>query len=180
LAILPRSKRRWASRLLRAPLSLLSGWERFAVGIVADKDFAIACLLLQDQQRLIAAGKVQRWDVVKWSVTVNLGLAVASVGIAKGAGGLFFLFAILVAAGAGLVYHYNKGMTGARRDADRVTAYLKDSGSDLSKILPVELPEQVRARTPAMYDAEELYIFCCIISGSILPALFAWLFKAAQ
>jgi hypothetical protein len=146
---------------------------------VADKDFAIACLLLQDQQRLIAAGKAQRWDVVKWSVTVNLALAVASVGIAKGAGGLFFLFAILVAAaGAGLVYHYNKRMTGARRDSDRVTAYLKDSGSDLSKILPVELPEQVRARTPAMYEAEELYIFGYIIASSILPALFAWLFKA--
>jgi hypothetical protein len=37
-----------------------------------DQDFQIASLLLQDQQRLIAAGKVQRWDVVKWTIAVNL------------------------------------------------------------------------------------------------------------
>ena len=40
---------------------------------MTDKAFAIACLLLQDQRSLIAAGKAQRWDVVKWVVAVNLG-----------------------------------------------------------------------------------------------------------
>jgi len=81
---------------------------------VTDKDFAIACLLLQDQQRLIAAGRVQRWDVVKWVAAVNLGLATASIVIGKSTG-LFFLFSMLVAAaGAYFVYHYNQRTTGAR------------------------------------------------------------------
>ena len=124
------------------------------------------------QQRLIAAGKVQRWDVVKWATVVNLALATASVTIGTG-GGLFFLFAVLVAAaGGGLVYHYNKRMTGARRGSDQVTAYFHEAGIDLSKIIPVE--EARGDRTPGMYDAEELYIFGYIIGGSILPAFLAW------
>ena len=140
---------------------------------MTDKEFAVACLLLQDQQRLIAAGKVQRWDFVKWTVTVNLAFAAASLGIAEGAGGLFFLFTILVAAaGGGLVYHYNKRMTGARADSDRATAYFRESEIDLSKIIPV-VPTR-GDRTPAMYDSEELYIFGYIIVGSILPAFLAW------
>jgi len=106
---------------------------------VQDHDFAIASLLLQDQQKLIAAGKVQRWDVVKWTITVNLALATASAGIGKpGTGVIIFFFTVLVAAaGSYLVYHYNKRMTGARRDAAKVTAYFRDAGIDLSKIIPV-------------------------------------------
>jgi hypothetical protein len=140
---------------------------------VTDQDFQISCLLLQDQQRLIAAGKVQRWDVVKWSVAFNLALATASVSIDKGTGGLFFFFAVLVAAaGGGLVYHYNKRITGARGDSEKVTNYFRDAGIDLSKIIPTQARDD---RAPAMYDAEELYIFSYIIAGSILPPLFAWL-----
>ena len=56
-----------------------------------DQDFAIASLLLQDQQRLIAAGKVQRWDVVKWTTAVNLALATASVGIGTSGAGIIIV-----------------------------------------------------------------------------------------
>jgi hypothetical protein len=140
-----------------------------------DRDFAIASLLFQDQQRLIAAGKVQRWDVVKWTVAVNLALATASVGIGTaGAGIIIVVFTVLVALGGWvLVRHYNRQVTGARRDADKIVAYFRDDGIDLSKIIPVA---QDRAdRPPEMYDAEELYMFGSIIALSILPALLAWL-----
>jgi hypothetical protein len=140
-----------------------------------DRDFAIASLLLQDQQRLIAAGKVQRWDVVKWTIAVNLALATASVGIGTaGAGIIIVVFTVLVALGGWvLVRHYNRRVTGARRDADKIVAYFRDDGIDLSKIIPVA---QDRAdRPPEMYDAEELYMFGSIIALSILPALLAWL-----
>jgi hypothetical protein len=135
-----------------------------------DQDFAIASLLLQDQQRLIAAGNVQRWDVVKWTIAVNLALATASVGIGTaGAGIMIVVFTVLVALGGWvLVRHYNRRITGARGDADKVTAYFRDAGVDLSKIIPV-------AQDRAAYDAEELYIFGSIIALSILPALLAWL-----
>ena len=76
------------------------------------EDFKIACLYLEGSQRVVAAGKVQRWEVVKWAVTANFALATASVALRTG--GLFFLFSVLVAmAGGALVYHYNRRMTGA-------------------------------------------------------------------
>ena len=145
-----------------------------------DQDFAIASLLLQDQQRLIAAGKVQRWDVVKWTIAVNLALATASVSIGTdGAGIIIVVFTVLVALGGGaLVYHYNRRITGARRDADRVTAYFREAGIDFSKIVPVE--RALGDRAPEMYDAEELSIFGSIIVLSILPALLAWLVSMAS
>jgi hypothetical protein len=141
---------------------------------VQDQDFAIASLLLQDQQRLIAAGKVQRWDVVKWTIAFNLALATASVSIGTaGAGIIIVVFTVLVALGGWvLVRHYNRRVTGARRDADKIVAYFRDAGIDLSKIIPVA---QNGADPPEMYDTEELYIFGSIIALSILPALLAWL-----
>ena len=135
-----------------------------------DQDFAIASLLLQDQQRLIAAGNVQRWDVVKWTIAVNLALATAPVGIGtSGAGIIIIVFTVLVALGGGaLVYHYHRRITGAWRDADRVAAYFREAGIDFSKIIP-------GYRAPEMFDTEELSIFGSIIVLSILPALLAWL-----
>jgi hypothetical protein len=131
--------------------------------------------LFQDQQRLIAAGKVQRWDVVKWTIAVNLALATASVGIGTaGAGIIIVVFTVLVALGGWvLVRHYNRQVTGARRDADKIVAYFRDDGIDLSKIIPVA--QDQADRPPEMYDAEELYMFGSSIALSILPALLAWL-----
>jgi len=142
---------------------------------VQDQDFAIASLLLQDQQRLIAAGKVQRWDVVKWTTAVNLALATASVGIGtSGAGIIIVVFTVLVALGGGsLVYHYHRRITGAWSDADRVAAYFREAGIDFSKIIP-------GYRAPEMYDTEELSILGSIIVLSILPALLAWLVSMAS
>ena len=54
--------------------------------------------MLDDHRRLIAAGKTQRWDVVKWAVTIiNMALAAASMAVKQqqvSAGGLFSLLAI--------------------------------------------------------------------------------------
>ncbi len=43
-----------------------------------DKIFQVIAAALDDCRRLIAAGKVQRWDVVKWGVTVNTALGAAA------------------------------------------------------------------------------------------------------
>jgi hypothetical protein len=75
---------------------------------------------LDDQRRLIAAGKVQRWDVVKWGVTINVALAAATAAIPfEGAFDLFpFVLAVLVALVSWLlVLHCNRRTTGARNDA---------------------------------------------------------------
>ena len=44
-----------------------------------DDEIRFALGVLDDHRRLIAAGKTQRWDIVKWAVTVNIALAGASV-----------------------------------------------------------------------------------------------------
>jgi hypothetical protein len=83
---------------------------------VQDQDFAIASLLLQDQQRLIAAGKVQRWDVVKWTIAINLALATASVSIGKpGVGVIIVFFTVLVAA-AGVLSRFSLQQAHNRRE----------------------------------------------------------------
>jgi protein-S-isoprenylcysteine O-methyltransferase Ste14 len=43
-----------------------------------EEELKVVYSALDDQRRLIAAGKVQRWDVVKWAVTVNVALATAA------------------------------------------------------------------------------------------------------
>ena len=94
-----------------------------------EEELKVIYSALDDQRRLIAAGKVQRWDVVKWGVTVNVGLATAAAAIPfKGAFNLFglavpfslipFLLAVLVAFTSWLlVLHYNRRATGARTSA---------------------------------------------------------------
>ena len=44
-----------------------------------DKELQVIFSALDDCRRLIAASKVQRWDAVKWGVTVNVALAAVAV-----------------------------------------------------------------------------------------------------
>ena len=46
-----------------------------------EEELKVVYSALDDQRRLIAAGKVQRWDVIKWAVTVNVALATAAAAI---------------------------------------------------------------------------------------------------
>ena len=81
-----------------------------------DREFDLARYFLEDNQKLIAAGKIQRWDIVKWGVTVNLALAAAAISLRR-AGDLFFYFSAFVAwlAWAMAVYHDSK-ITRARKN----------------------------------------------------------------
>jgi hypothetical protein len=46
---------------------------------MTQEDFKFASAMLDNRQGMIAAGKLQRWDVVKWTVTVNVALAAAGI-----------------------------------------------------------------------------------------------------
>jgi hypothetical protein len=83
----------------------------------ASESLQLALIYLQDTQRIIAAGKVQRWEVLKWAVTVNLAFAAAGAATKIGAWPLFglFSFCVLVAiTSMFLLNHYNNRITGAR------------------------------------------------------------------
>src|SRR5437899_1897307 len=87
-------------------------------------DFKVVGSLLDDHRRIIAAGKAQRWDVVKWAVTVNVGIATASLALQHPV--VFLSFSLLVATiGIVLIFHYTQRMTGARNNAARAYEYLQ-------------------------------------------------------
>ena len=44
----------------------------------SDEEIKFAFSSLDDDRKLISAGKVQRWEVTKWAVALNVGLASAS------------------------------------------------------------------------------------------------------
>ena len=133
-----------------------------------DRDFQFACTSLGDRQRLIAASKLQRWDVVKWTVTVNVALAAAAIA----AGGdynlhLSLLAAIVAAVGWGLMLYYNLRLTRTRDEMfvteNYLANYLATNGVDYSAITG-KAPKKVGF----FYDCEELAIFTVIQWLSII------------
>jgi hypothetical protein len=132
----------------------------------------LAFIYLQDCQRLIAAGKVQRWEVLKWAVTVNVALAAAAA--ATGARGTTLLglfgFCVFVAAvSIYLLYHYNRRMTGARDAMDKIMERLSTDFPDIEKFTGKDRYPATQEKL-ARYDKEEMAIFPYIIGFSILPA----------
>jgi len=139
---------------------------------MTDKEFQIACLYLQDCQRLIAAGKAQRWDVVKWTVTVNIALGAASAATQQ-ANSYFFLLSVLVATlGWILINHYDRRVTGARKNSDKPVTYLINQGVDIESITG---GPTVYGDTSRLYDLPELAGFMyALFVVSIAPAFLAW------
>ena len=122
-------------------------------GKKGDREFQVIVSALDDCRRLIAAGKVQRWDVVKWGVAVNVALATATATATAAAlahkplGRPLFLLALAVAiASSLLVGHYNKRITGARRTATILTEWLKSSYDiDYNDILKTDVARDYSA-----------------------------------
>ena len=85
-----------------------------------------------DARALIASGKTQRWEVVKWATVVNL--ALASVAATKDRAALLpnaFWFSLLVAVVALiLIVLATKRINGARKRLERINVWIaKNSGS---------------------------------------------------
>jgi hypothetical protein len=160
-------------------------------GKIADRNFQIIVSAMDDCRRFIAAGKVQRWDVVKWGVTVNTGLAAATV---FGGNIAPFLFAIAVAVvSLLLVWHYNKRVTGARQTAITLTKCLKDSFEidydDITQPKPAQTNrfwEYFSCLKPTGsyyagegYDWQEMLIFSAVLGASAVLVLLAYAVSAS-
>jgi len=140
---------------------------------------ALAFNYIQDSQRLIAAGKVQRWEVLKWAVTVNFALATAAVATKIGGWAPFgfVLFCVFVAlTSIYLLIHYNHRITGARVLLDKIMKGLEEDFPEIEKFTGRERypTEQEQLRD---YDYEEVTAFSFIIGFSVLPAFFVWAFQ---
>jgi hypothetical protein len=139
---------------------------------MTDKEFQIAVLYLQDYQRLIAAGKSQRWDVVKWVFTVNTALGVASAVAQRAQEYVFGLSLLIAVLGWILISHYDHRVKGARQESDKPVQYLKNQGIDIDSITGGTATYRDTAR---LYDLPELVGFAyALFFISIAPAFLAW------
>jgi hypothetical protein len=140
---------------------------------MSPQEFQFASAALEDNRKLIAAGKLQRWDVIKWAVTVNVALATAFIALLQhpGIGKWFCLLAGLVAIVAfALMLHYNDRLMNTRNDAKATYDYLISNGIDVAEILGK--PPAVATR---YHDKQELIVFTAILILSFLPVLIIWL-----
>jgi hypothetical protein len=132
-----------------------------------DKEFQVIVSALDDCRRLIAAGKVQRWEVVKWGVAVNVALAAAAAAPALGHNLSLFWLAVAVAiASLLLVGHYNKRISGARETATTLIDRLKWFGIDYDAIARAKRTKTnptISHTAGEYYDWRELFIFSIIL-----------------
>jgi hypothetical protein len=154
-------------------------------GKKADREFQVITSAMDDCRRQIAAGKVQRWDVVKWGVAVNT--ALATVAVLRQRSIAPFLFALAVAVASGLlVWHYNKRMTGARETSKTLADRLKESFDinyfNITQAKPAQTnrfwDHLSRLKPTGVYSAgegydwQEMLIFFAILATSaVLPLL---------
>jgi hypothetical protein len=140
---------------------------------MTEHEFNVACFILEDARKLIAAGKLQRWDVVKWTVSVNIGLATVAAALPKVAGHIAIFALIVAVIGLLLVLHYFSRLSNARRDADKTEAYLMRNGIDITSM---KRPPAGKANI--FYDREELVPFILAIAISAIPAVLAFFYKS--
>jgi hypothetical protein len=60
-----------------------------------DEEIQFALGVIDDHRRLIVAGKTHRWDIVKWTVTINVALAAASIALKQQHANAEWLFSLL-------------------------------------------------------------------------------------
>jgi hypothetical protein len=121
-----------------------------------DREFSVVCSALDDCRRLIAAGKVQRWDVVKWGTAVNLGLATVSAAQFGPPVVLLIIAGIVSIGSLILLLHYNKRMTEARKTATGLVRTLDNAGLKYETLVT---GSPAYDYTKQRYDKEELIVF---------------------
>jgi hypothetical protein len=141
-----------------------------------DDEIRFALSVIDDHRRLVAAGKMHRWDMVKWAVTVNIALAGASVTLGQQDGnvkGLFCLLAFgVVILSVSLMWEITRRMTAARNDSLAPEKFLIEQGVDVVRVTGNRPPQKYELS----YDKQELRIYVLILLASASPAFLLWLF----
>jgi len=131
---------------------------------MSDREFQIAIGVLEDCRRGIAAGKAQRWDVVKWGIGVNLALATASFALPAISPFLVLLAVIVAGTSLWFVRYYNQRMTEVRRNSLHVVRLISAAGIDYDALAGVNTADAYS--TGANYDKHELFAFTFLLAIS--------------
>jgi hypothetical protein len=133
-----------------------------------ERQFQFAYSSLDDDRKLIAVGKAQRWEVTKWAVALNIGLATAAVTIkSQSAACLIAGFCVLVAAMAiGLLLYITHRMTGARNDALKIYAFMEKHDLPCDEISG----KDTKTQRTWKHDGGELALYIAILFLSCCPA----------
>jgi hypothetical protein len=141
-----------------------------------DDEIRFALGVIDDHRRLVAAGKMHRWDMVKWAVTVNLALAGASVTLRQQDGNVKGLFCLLAFGvfilSILLMWEITRRMTAARNDSLMPEKFLIKHNVDIRAITGKDSPEEYKLS----YDKQELRMYFWILLASASPAFLLWLF----
>jgi hypothetical protein len=146
---------------------------------LADKEFQLALAVLENCRRYIAAHKTQRWDAVKWGVSVNLALAVAATipALAEIQTYLLVLSCGVAAASWLLVLHYNRRVAGIRKQVVTIIAWMKERGVDYDSIVGQNTKDAYSRGED--YDIQELILFMGILAASPILVFLSLIFLHA-
>jgi len=129
--------------------------------------------VLEDRQKMIAALKVQRWDVTKWVVTANIALAAATAALISALWVPVLLAFCVSGFGTWLLWHYNERITRVRDTVRRTSDYLCTNFFDYRTALALQTETKSRE-----YDKHELLVFYAAAILSALPVLTAAIAKS--
>jgi hypothetical protein len=134
---------------------------------ISKEGFDAVLRLFDDRRALIAAGKIQRWEVMKWAVTANFTLGAVSAATHQ-FHLLFIIFAAVIAAiGLALLWHYNLRITQYRHSLASVNTYIRENVIDLNAV-----GKTVFDRTKDVsHDDREMYLFYGATILSVFPTL---------
>jgi hypothetical protein len=144
-----------------------------AVERLGKKDqLSVVNAALDNARRLIEAGKGRRWEVFKWATAINFAIAGLVLARPEHALSLLFLDVLVFAdifvtsSGVLILWHYNKRMKGARRNATNPIKWLERHVVNLSCIT-----EENETKVSKLQDVIELTFFSggIILSGVALP-----------
>jgi len=127
---------------------------------------------LDDCRRDIAAGKIQRWEVVKWGITLHIAVVGASSLPGQSFWFLLTLSIMISIVSWALVRHYNSRTTDARKTAVTVVEWLTNNGVDYEAITKIKSKEAYA--TGESYDKFELRAFAIILGMPPLIAFVWW------
>ena len=132
----------------------------------------IVLSFLDDARRLIEGGKNRRWEVLKWTVAVNVLLSTAALTQPKlpiAQVGLFVLACAVTLMGGVLIAHYDRRMTRARERARNLIGWIRTNASlDMHSIMGE--PNPIR---PGEKDVLERVSFYIAIVASLLAVAIA-------